>query len=59
MSARIERLREVGGIAWVSCLRAPAIRALADERAAFELLSEPTPLQVRALELTGVSPSSM
>src|SRR5674476_1011924 len=27
-SARIERLREVGGIGWVSCLRAPAIRAL-------------------------------
>ena len=25
-SARIERLREVGGIGWVSCLRAPAIR---------------------------------
>ncbi|MEK7522193.1 MAG: IS1634 family transposase, partial [Patescibacteria group bacterium] len=29
-SARIERLREVGGIGWVSCLRAPAIRALVD-----------------------------
>src|SRR5665648_192824 len=27
-SARIERLKEVGGIGWVSCLRAPAIRAL-------------------------------
>src|SRR5450830_1175473 len=27
-SARIERLREAGGIGWVSCLRAPAIRAL-------------------------------
>ena len=27
-SARIERLREVGGIGWVSCLRAPAISAL-------------------------------
>ena len=27
-SARIERLRETGGIGWVSCLRAPAIRAL-------------------------------
>lgn len=23
-SARIERLREIGGIGWVSCLRAPA-----------------------------------
>lgn len=29
-SARIERLREVGGIGWVSCLRAPAIRGLVD-----------------------------
>jgi hypothetical protein len=29
-SARIERLREVGGIGWVSCLRAPAIRALVE-----------------------------
>ena len=28
--ARIERLRETGGIGWVSCLRAPAIRALVD-----------------------------
>ncbi len=27
-SARIERLKAVGGISWVSCLRAPAIRAL-------------------------------
>jgi len=29
-SARIERLREVGGIGWVSCLRAPAIGRLVD-----------------------------
>ncbi len=29
-SARIERLRELGGIGWVSCLRAPAIRRLVD-----------------------------
>jgi hypothetical protein len=29
-SARIERLREVGGIGWVSCLRAPAIRGLVE-----------------------------
>ena len=29
-SARIERLREIGGIGWVSCLRAPAIRSLVD-----------------------------
>ena len=31
----------------------------ADERAAFEVVSEPTPLQARALELIGVSPGSM
>ena len=29
-SARIERLREIGGIGWVSCLRAPAIRSLVE-----------------------------
>jgi hypothetical protein len=29
-SARIARLREAGGIDWVSCLRAPAIRALVE-----------------------------
>lgn len=28
--ARIERLRELGGIDWVSCLRAPAIKALVE-----------------------------
>lgn len=30
-SARIERLRELGGIDWVSALRAPAIRRLVDD----------------------------
>ena len=29
-SARIERLRETGGIGWVSCLRGPAIRRLVE-----------------------------
>ncbi|MHB8892043.1 MAG: IS1634 family transposase [Candidatus Limnocylindrales bacterium] len=29
-SARIERLKEVGGFGWVSCLRAPAVRRLVD-----------------------------
>ena len=29
-SARIERLKESGGIGWVSCLRAPAIRRLVE-----------------------------
>src|SRR5664279_4293712 len=29
-SARIARLRELGGIDWVSCLRAPAIKALVE-----------------------------
>jgi len=31
--ARIERLRERGGIDWIICLRAPAIRALAEQGA--------------------------
>ena len=35
------------------------VPAGADERAAFELLSEPNPLQARAFELIGVSPGSM
>jgi hypothetical protein len=30
-SARIEALRGLGGISWVTCLRAPAIKALAEE----------------------------
>jgi hypothetical protein len=30
-----------------------------DERAAFDLPSEPTPLQARAFELIGVSPASV
>jgi Transposase DDE domain len=29
-SARIERLREIGGLGWVSCLRSPAIRGLVE-----------------------------
>jgi hypothetical protein len=29
-SARIERLREAGGLGWVSCLRSPAIRRLVE-----------------------------
>jgi len=29
-SARIERLREIGGIDWVSCLRGPAVRGLVE-----------------------------
>ena len=35
------------------------VPAGADERAAFELLTEPTPLQARACELIGVSPGSL
>ena len=35
------------------------VPAGADERAAFELPSEPTPLQARAFELIGVSPASV
>jgi transposase len=32
-SARIEALRSLGGISWITCLRAPAIRALAEQGA--------------------------
>jgi hypothetical protein len=32
-SARIEALRAVGGLGWITCLRAPAIKALADSGA--------------------------
>lgn len=35
-SARIEALRGLGGISWITCLRAPAIRSLA-ERGAIQL----------------------
>jgi len=35
------------------------VPAGAEERAAFELLSEPTPLQARAFELIGVAPASV
>ena len=31
----------------------------ADERAAFDLLTEPTPLQARAFALIGVAPASV
>jgi hypothetical protein len=32
-SARIDALRSVGGMSWITCLRAPAIRALAEDGA--------------------------
>ncbi len=32
-SARIEALRPLGGMSWITCLRAPAIRALAEDGA--------------------------
>ena len=32
-SARIEALRALGGISWITCLRAPAIRVLAEQGA--------------------------
>ena len=35
------------------------VPAGSDERAVFEILSQPTPLQARAFELLGVSPGSM
>jgi hypothetical protein len=35
------------------------VPAGADEEAAFDILAEPTPLQVRAFELIGVSPAAV
>ena len=54
----------VGSFATLMAERATLTRnrvvpAGADERAAFEILSRPTALQARALELIGVSPGSM
>lgn len=39
--------------------RTRVVPAGADERAAFELLSQPTALQARALQLIGISPAGM
>ncbi len=36
-SARIEALRELGGLSWITCLRAPAIAKLADEDGPLQL----------------------
>src|SRR5450759_4738424 len=52
--ARIERLREVGGIGWVSCLRAPAIRALvADGDLQLSLFDERNLAEITSPELPG------
>jgi hypothetical protein len=36
-SARIEALKELGGLSWITCLRAPAIAKLAGERGPLQL----------------------
>ena len=36
-SARIEALRELGGLSWITCLRAPAIKALAADDGPLQL----------------------
>ncbi|MGH3908629.1 MAG: IS1634 family transposase, partial [Pseudonocardiaceae bacterium] len=36
-SARIDALRELGGLSWITCLRAPAIKALAAEDGPLQL----------------------
>ena len=53
-SARIERLREAGGIGWVSCLRAPAIRALLDAGdLQLSLFDERDLAEIRSAEFPG------
>ena len=42
-----------------SLTRNRVVPAGVDERAAFDLLSEPTPLQARAFELIGVAPAGV
>ena len=53
-SARIERLRTVGGIGWVSCLRSPAIRALVDGGdLQLSLFDETNLAEIRSAEFPG------
>lgn len=53
-SARISRLREIGGIGWVSCLRAPAIRSLVDAGdLQLGLFDERDLAEIRSLEFPG------
>jgi hypothetical protein len=53
-SARIERLKALGGIGWVSCLRAPAIRALVEAGdLQLGLFDERNLAQIRSPEFPG------
>ncbi len=53
-SARIERLKETGGIGWVSCLRAPAIRRLLDGGdLQLSLFDERNLVEIRSPEFPG------
>ncbi len=53
-SARIARLRELGGIGWVSCLRAPAIRALLEAGdLQLSLFDETNLAEIRSAEFPG------
>ncbi len=53
-SARIERLRELGGIGWVSCLRAPALRSLVEAGdLQLSLFDERNLAEIRSAEFPG------
>jgi hypothetical protein len=53
-SARISRLRDVGGIGWVSCLRAPAIRSLVEAGdLQLSLFDERNLAEIRSAEFPG------
>jgi len=53
-SARIERLRELGGIGWVSCLRAPAIQGLVEAGdLQLSLFDERNLVEIRSPEFPG------
>jgi len=46
-SARIGALRELGGLSWITCLRAPAIRKLAEDGGPLQLSLSGQPGDVR------------
>ena len=53
-TARIERLRELGGIGWLSCLRAPAVRALVEAGdLQLSLFDERNLAEIRSAEFPG------
>jgi hypothetical protein len=55
-SARIDALRDLGGLSWITCLRAPAIKALAADdgplqMSLFDTVSARTRINIAALDL--------